>query len=142
MSTPREPRPGVLVLSILSARWAEFWPDLLDELTRKLGPLASDSGPIPFTVTTYYEPEFGRPLTRRILSFERPLPLDGLADVKRFTNTLELASRVVRSSSTRRIRCAGRAGFRLGASATWGFAVSGAGAKKLNPAASATFRRN
>ncbi len=91
MSTPREPRPGVLVLSILSARWEAFWPGLADDLAQRLGPLASDSGLIPFEVTTYYQPEFGHPLWRRILSFERPLPLDGLADIKRFTNTLELA---------------------------------------------------
>jgi hypothetical protein len=92
MSTPREPRPGVFVLSILSARWDEFWPGLLHRLTDHFGPVALDSGLIPFDVTTYYEPEFGAPLFRRLLSFERPLPLDALAGVKVATNEMERAS--------------------------------------------------
>ena len=89
MSTPKIPLPGRTFLSVLSARWDEFWPDLRPRLKLLLGEIDYESQPIPFTQTSYYDHELGTPITRRILSFDRPLPLDGLVDVKLATNELE-----------------------------------------------------
>ncbi len=89
MSLPNLPLPGRAFLSVLSARQDEFWPALRPRLEQFLGGLDYESGPIPFSLTSYYDPELGTPITRRILSFGRPLPLDGLAEVKLATNSLE-----------------------------------------------------
>ena len=89
MSTPKIPLPGRLFLSVLGARWDEFWPVLRPRLEEILGPADYESEPIPFTQTSYYDTELDTPIHRRILSFSRPLPLDGLAEVKLDTNSLE-----------------------------------------------------
>ena len=89
MSIPKAPLPGRLFLSVLGARWDEFWPMLRSRLEEFLGPADYESQLIPFTHTSYYDMELGTPIHRRILSFTRPLPLDGLAEVKLATNRLE-----------------------------------------------------
>ncbi len=89
MSIPKLPLPGRIFLSVLSARWDDFWSALRARLEEILGGLDYESVPIPFSLTSYYDQELGTPITRRILSFERPLPLDGLAEVKLATNSLE-----------------------------------------------------
>ena len=48
-----------------------------------------ESALIPFTQTAYYNKEMGQPIARRILSFSRPLALDGLPEIKLATNALE-----------------------------------------------------
>lgn len=90
MSTPAVPLPARAFLSVLSARWDEFWPALRPRLEEFLGPMDYESEPIPFTQTGYYDRELGTPILRRIMSFERPLAMDGLAEVKLATNRLEL----------------------------------------------------
>lgn len=89
MSTPRIPLPARSFLSVLSARWDEFWPVLRPRLEDLLGTVEYESEPIPFAHTGYYDSELGTPITRRILSFSRPLALDALAGVKVATNRLE-----------------------------------------------------
>ena len=89
MSSPKLPLPGRAFLSVLGSRWDDFWPTLHPLLEQLLGHADYESDPIPFSVTSYYDAELGRPIHRRILSFERPLPLDGLAEVKLATNSLE-----------------------------------------------------
>ena len=89
MSVPTLPLPGRAFLSVLGAHWDEFWPTLRPRLEELLGPADYESSPIPFILTSYYDAELGAPIHRRILSFERPLPLDGLAEIKLGTNTLE-----------------------------------------------------
>lgn len=93
MSTPREPLPGKAVLSVLAAPdwWASAWPGVAAELAAYFGPADYESEALPFDHTDYYGDELGRPLVRRLLGFARLRPLDGLADMKRFTNALELA---------------------------------------------------
>ena len=90
MSTPAIPKPAKTFLSVLSARWPEFWPALRPRLEALLGPADYESEPILFTQTSYYDAELGAPITRRILSFETPLPMDRLAENKLATNALEL----------------------------------------------------
>lgn len=90
MSTPAIPQPAKTFLSVLSARWDEFWPDLRPRLETLLGPIDYESELIPFTQTSYYDAELGAPIFRRILSFAPPLAMDRLAEVKLATNALEL----------------------------------------------------
>lgn len=92
MSRPQLPEPALLVLSVLSARMEELWPDLSAQLQELFGPLLDDHGPLPFTFTTYYNAELGAPIMRRLLAFATLLPHDRLAWAKRETNKLELAS--------------------------------------------------
>jgi len=53
------------------------------------GPVDYRSVHIPFTFTTYYEPEFGRNLVRQFLAFERLVDPGRLAAIKVLTNELE-----------------------------------------------------
>ena len=105
MSTPREPLPGKAVLSVLaSAGWwesAQGWPPLRAELVARFGPLDCESELLPFDHTGYYEAELGAPLLRRVLGFERLLPLDGLRQFKLATNELERAH--ARPNASRRV---------------------------------------
>jgi hypothetical protein len=89
VSAPRLPLPGRVFLSVLGARWEEFWPTLRHELEEILGPVDYESKPFPFNRTGYYDAELGTPILRRVLSFEPTLPLDGLAEAKLATNRLE-----------------------------------------------------
>lgn len=91
MSTPTIPEKARAVLSVLSARWGEFWPALRTDLEGMAGPIDYESELIPFTQTSYYNAELGTPIARRILSFARPLAMDALPDLKLATNALESA---------------------------------------------------
>lgn len=89
MSTPVIPDPGLLIISVLSARFDDCWDSLHRELEREFGPM--NAGDIfPFDQTGYYDAELGTPIMRRLVEFETLLPLDSLADIKLFTNSLEL----------------------------------------------------
>lgn len=89
MSTPKTPDPGLLVISVLCARWETCWPDLLHDLEARFGPADAVSEVFAFDQTEYYDAELGTPVTRRLLSFETLRPLDELAAIKVFTNSLE-----------------------------------------------------
>ena len=90
MSTPRTPDPGMLVMSVLSADWDGFWPGVRDELSARLGSFEA-SEPFAFDQTEYYDRELGTPIVRRLLAFDALRPLDELADIKLWTNAVELA---------------------------------------------------
>ena len=89
MSTPATPLPARTFLSVLGVRWDAFWADLRPRLEELLGPVDYESGPIPFTQTSYYDRELGTPISRRILSSSRLLAMDDLPGVKLATNCLE-----------------------------------------------------
>ncbi len=89
MSEPRTPDPGQAFVSLLSSCWDRFWPELLVELEKRLGPADFLSDPLPFENTGYYDDELGTPITRRLVAFERLLALDELADIKWFAAGLE-----------------------------------------------------
>jgi hypothetical protein len=91
VSIPKTPLPGLLVLSILSGRWDDVWPGLLEALEARFGPAAHVSDLFPFDQTGYYDEELGTPIARRLLAFETLRPLDELAGIKLFTNALEAA---------------------------------------------------
>jgi len=89
VSTPVAPDPGLLVISVLCADWDACWPGLLHELEARFGRAEHVSEPFPFDQTDYYDSELGTPITRRLLAFESLRPLDELADIKKFTNSVE-----------------------------------------------------
>jgi hypothetical protein len=90
MSTPKEPQPGLLILSVLIARMDECWPGLLTALEVRFGPAEFVSAPFAFDQTGYYDEELGSPISRRLVAFETLRPLDELARIKLATNALEL----------------------------------------------------
>ncbi|WP_419787424.1 DUF4416 family protein [Pseudodesulfovibrio sp.] len=89
MSHPKSPDPGLLVLSVLSARFDELWDRLLADLEARFGTVDFVTDPFVFDQTDYYDAELGTPIMRRIVAFDTLRPLDELADIKLFTNGLE-----------------------------------------------------
>lgn len=91
MSIPREPQPGKPLLSVLAQDgwWQSGWEEVRQTLVARFGPVDYESRLLAFDHTSYYEAELGAPLFRRILGFERLVPLDGLRDLKLRTNELE-----------------------------------------------------
>ena len=69
MSLPQEPKPGKLVIGLFMKDKSLFEP-IVAELTSAFGALDVVSSWIPFDYTSYYEPEMGTPLFRRLLSFK------------------------------------------------------------------------
>lgn len=84
-----QPSPQVrLVVSLLAATEApRAWA--VRRLAQDFGPLDYLSRPLAFDQTDYYASEMGGPLTRRLASFRRLVPVQGLADIKRACQALE-----------------------------------------------------
>jgi len=88
MSRPQPPKPAKLVISL-------FMKDkglivaVTGALTENFGPVDMVSSWFPFNFTTYYEPEMGAPLFRRVLAFKTLVKQSALADIKTTTNNLE-----------------------------------------------------
>jgi len=103
VSTPHEPAPGKLILSVLAAAdwWAQVWPEFRAVLVNSFGPIDYETPALPFDHTAYYNAELGTPLTRLVLGFSRLVPLDGLVEVKLATNTLECVQ--ARPGGSRRV---------------------------------------
>jgi hypothetical protein len=91
MSTPCRPLPAKLIMSVLAAKWDRFWPEVKSTLEQKFGKSDYESEYIPFTETSYYDSELGKPIFRKILAFERLLEQNRLPEIKLATNTLEEA---------------------------------------------------
>jgi hypothetical protein len=91
MSTPQRPLPGKLILSVLAAEWDRFWPEVKSTLVEKFGKIDYESEYIPFTETSYYDSELGKPIFRKILAFEKLLEQNRLPEIKLATNILEEA---------------------------------------------------
>ncbi|MCF8106172.1 MAG: DUF4416 family protein [Desulfohalobiaceae bacterium] len=89
MSNPRIPFPAQLMLSVLCGRGQDFYRELFEPLTRKLGLVDFVSEALAFTETDYYDQELGPPITRRILGFAPLFSQDELVRIKLLTNDLE-----------------------------------------------------
>lgn len=63
--------------------------DVTGALTANFGLVDMVSPWLPFDFTTYYEPEMGAPLFRRMLAFKTLVKQSALADIKITTNNLE-----------------------------------------------------
>ncbi|MCS6850059.1 MAG: DUF4416 family protein [Gemmataceae bacterium] len=86
-----ELRPSAPVLLVVTAfsrhasalAWAEH------RLEEHFGPIGLISPDFPFTQTRYYEPEMGPGLVKRLFAFERLVPAESLAAIKRATLEME-----------------------------------------------------
>ncbi len=88
MSLPQPPKPAKLVISLFM-REKSFIDPVAKDLTDKFGPVDMVSSWFSFDFTTYYEPEMGAPLFRRLLVFKTLIEQKGLPDIKTITNALE-----------------------------------------------------
>jgi len=90
MAAPELPDPVKLIVAVL---WSEAAPR--DEATNRMqdlwGPVDFTGADRSFDVTSYYRPEMGDSLVRRLLSFERLVPPDCLREAKLRTNEIEEA---------------------------------------------------
>ena len=88
MSTPSKPDAAKLVIGVFTNSSSLFAP-IAEKITEKYGSADIISEWMPFDYTTYYEPEMGRGLMRRMISFDRLIEQDDLVDIKLFTNSIE-----------------------------------------------------
>jgi hypothetical protein len=89
MSQPQVPKPAKLVIGLF-LKEKSFIVPVAKELVEQFGPIDVVSAWLPFDFTTYYEPEMGKPLFRRLLAFKILIDQDALAQIKIMTNDLEL----------------------------------------------------
>jgi hypothetical protein len=85
---PGPGEPASLLVSLLSAS-EEPRAQALTRLSAEYGPPEVVSEALPFDLSTYYQPEMGGPLSRRLALFARPMPMVRLAEIKRFCLELE-----------------------------------------------------
>jgi hypothetical protein len=88
MSTPQAPKPAKLVIGLIMKDKALFEP-LGVELSAGFGSVDMVSSWMPFDYTSYYEPEMGTPLYRRLLTYKKLINQDELPEIKLTTNRLE-----------------------------------------------------
>jgi len=89
MSQPQTPKPAKLVISLFMKEQGLILP-VAKTLEEKFGPVDMASPWLPFNFTMYYDKEMGAPLFRKILVFKTLIDQDTLAEIKIFTNDLEL----------------------------------------------------
>ncbi len=88
MGTPHAPLPVKLFVGMLSADPVLF--DSCAEILRaRYGPIDRESQILPWDRTEYYREEMGTGLGRKFLFFERLIDPGDLAEIKRFTDTVE-----------------------------------------------------
>lgn len=89
MSLPQPPKPAKLVIGFF-LKEKRLAVGVVKALVEKFGPLDMTSPWFPFNLTTYYGDEMGAPLFRRMLAFKKLIRQSALANIKLFTNDLEL----------------------------------------------------
>ena len=88
VANPQSPDPVKLFVSIL-------WSDenaldrAIDQLSKKWGETDFSGRDYPFDITDYYEPEMGKGLKRRIISFDRLVTPEIIREAKLFCNEIE-----------------------------------------------------
>jgi len=88
MGSIQSPQPVKLVVALLTAVPACVG-QACDLLVPRYGPIDYSSPLLPFTSTTYYEPEMGPHLQRQFVAFERLIHPEDLAQTKTYTNAVE-----------------------------------------------------
>ena len=88
MSQPRPPKPAKLVIGFF-LREKSLGTAVVEKLVERYGDADIVSEWMPFDQTTYYEPELGAPLYRRMMAFEILIRQSELTAVKLFTNEIE-----------------------------------------------------
>lgn len=89
MAKIKEPLPVKLIASIFTAQ-RELFEVTRKKVVEEYGLIDYESELLPFDHTDYYAPEFGENLVRKFVAFERLIDPGRLAEVKRFTNALEM----------------------------------------------------
>lgn len=64
--------------------------EIYDTLENKFSPIDFKTGPIDFSYTDYYNKEMGINIFRQFLSFANLIEMDTLADIKIYTNEIEV----------------------------------------------------
>ena len=90
MSLPQPPKPAKLVIGLILKDKA-LLSSVASELTNRFGAIDMVSIWFPFDFTTYYAPEMGSPLFRRVLAFQALIQQNALVDIKLATNEIERA---------------------------------------------------
>lgn len=88
MSHPQSPSPAKLVIGLFTKEKELFLP-VASELSDRFGDIDMISRWFSFDYTSYYEPEMGAPLYRRIVVFKRLIEQEDLPGIKRATNEIE-----------------------------------------------------
>lgn len=88
MSRPQPPSPGKLVIGLFM-KDRDLLAPVAQELADAFGPVDLASPWLPFDYTSYYEPEMGAPLFRRLLAFKALIAQETLPEIKHRTNRLE-----------------------------------------------------
>lgn len=88
MSVPQPPKPAKLIISLFLRDRCLIAPVARD-LADTLGPMDMISPWFEFDFTSYYETEMGKPLYRRILTFQSLIEQEDLADIKLAANDTE-----------------------------------------------------
>jgi hypothetical protein len=88
MSVPQAPKPAKLVIGTITQDRG-LLQRIVGELDAAFGPVDLVSSWMPFNYTTYYEPEMGKNLYRRMLAFKKLIGQDELAGIKVRTDHLE-----------------------------------------------------
>jgi hypothetical protein len=89
MSIPKAPKPAKLVTGII-LKDKSLIETLVGELAGKFGPADIISSWFKFDYTSYYEPEMGSSLLRRMIAFKILIEQKDLARIKNITNEIEL----------------------------------------------------
>ena len=88
MGKTRKYNPVKLIVGFIYKDEAVF-AGAKNKLRRKFGSIDFQSPAIDFNYTDYYEPEMGKGLKRKFISFRRLIRPEGLYRVKLYTNRLE-----------------------------------------------------
>ena len=88
MSRPTPPRPAKLVIGLF-LKEKDLLQPVVEDLRSIAGDLDQVSAWFPFDFTSYYAPEMGEPLFRRVLTFKGLIRQPALASIKRRTNAIE-----------------------------------------------------
>jgi hypothetical protein len=67
----------------------EAYEETIKQLTEKFGEIDNKSLEYDFNFTDYYEEETGKNLKKQIITFNKLIDRDELAEIKHFTNTIE-----------------------------------------------------
>lgn len=88
MSRPKEPSRVKLTISLITGH-KNILKSVLKKLENKFGSIDILSGRFDFSHTDYYRDEMGNGLFRKVISFEKLILPDELADIKLFANFIE-----------------------------------------------------
>lgn len=88
MSQPQPSSPAKLIIGLFT-REKELFSPIAGELVDRFGTIDMISRWFPFDYTSYYEPEMGSPLFRRMMVFKSLIRQEELPEIKLATNEIE-----------------------------------------------------